>query len=372
MTKTTILHTLIMCFGIGMHYQTILPCDRPASPTAAAAVSIDLATIFSEPNLALCNPQQKPHTVQQYFQRPDFNIDVFLCDETPQYFALATVSFLINPDRVLIKTMAINPNITPSQMGISIRKLQQRFKKRTPRAQISYNLHIDNTLEKNRELQASLATLGWQQLKEFISLAKPLPLLRPEGIRQPSLPNFSIQQANVSNYPDILELYQQPEILPWLNCSPEDFAGMSDDETYQKFIAISNKMLIGALIAKKTSVNQNCIETLAVHPNHRKQGVASALLQYAEQWYQKHMGIEVVNIKIMAENVAALTCYERNGFRIETRKMNLAKTHTPGMTPQTTPQITPQQDADGGELMSPIERTPEILPMASAATPASV
>ena len=65
--------------------------------------------------------------------------------------------------------------------------------------------------------------------------------------------------------------------------------------------------------------NRAELETLAVDPAARRQGIGAALLQAVLDWATSE-GARRVSLEVRASNAAALGLYERFGFRMEGRR----------------------------------------------------
>jgi len=63
------------------------------------------------------------------------------------------------------------------------------------------------------------------------------------------------------------------------------------------------------------------ISTLAVHPDHRRQGIGERLLLAVLKW-ALGSGAEIATLEVRVSNHAAVKMYLKNSFVIEGRKMN--------------------------------------------------
>ena len=57
------------------------------------------------------------------------------------------------------------------------------------------------------------------------------------------------------------------------------------------------------------------IHILAVHPSYIRQGVAAALLQFAEETARKQV-IKSIRLDVYHNNLAAINLYEKNGYQL--------------------------------------------------------
>lgn len=63
------------------------------------------------------------------------------------------------------------------------------------------------------------------------------------------------------------------------------------------------------------------ISTLAVHPDHRRQGIGERLLMTVLKWALGR-GAEIATLEVRVSNHAAVNMYLKNGFVIEGQKTN--------------------------------------------------
>jgi ribosomal-protein-alanine N-acetyltransferase len=61
------------------------------------------------------------------------------------------------------------------------------------------------------------------------------------------------------------------------------------------------------------------ISTLAVHPDHRRQGVGERLLQEMLDWAVNNR-VKMATLEVRVSNQAAINLYRKHGFNIEDRK----------------------------------------------------
>ena len=67
-------------------------------------------------------------------------------------------------------------------------------------------------------------------------------------------------------------------------------------------------------------VDEVHISTLAVHPDHRRQGVGERLLLEMLD-YVLSKGVETASLEVRESNQAAISLYQKHGFSIEGRKV---------------------------------------------------
>jgi len=83
------------------------------------------------------------------------------------------------------------------------------------------------------------------------------------------------------------------------------------------FTALYNKAVVGAIMAGYDG-HRGWIYSIAVSPNHQKQGIGSALLASAERKLSE-LGCMKINLQIMEGNEAVENFYIANGYQTEKR-----------------------------------------------------
>jgi len=83
------------------------------------------------------------------------------------------------------------------------------------------------------------------------------------------------------------------------------------------FVAVSQRIVLGTIMAGYDG-HRGWIYSMAVHPNHRKKGIGSALLAFTEKKLSS-LGCMKINLQIMDYNEAVQRFYQANGYVIEER-----------------------------------------------------
>jgi ribosomal protein S18 acetylase RimI-like enzyme len=82
-------------------------------------------------------------------------------------------------------------------------------------------------------------------------------------------------------------------------------------------VATSGSMLVGTAMAGYDG-HRGWVHYLAVHPDHRKHGIGTALMRSVEERLTR-MGCPKLNLQVRAINQGVLPFYERLGYRVEDR-----------------------------------------------------
>lgn len=77
---------------------------------------------------------------------------------------------------------------------------------------------------------------------------------------------------------------------------------------------------IGTVVDQVTGDRQSYILMLYVKPDHRRQGIGSALMDWAERWAKKR-GDRAIGLHVFITNQPAVNFYERLGYFPQTMGM---------------------------------------------------
>ena len=77
---------------------------------------------------------------------------------------------------------------------------------------------------------------------------------------------------------------------------------------------------LGNAIDQRTGISYAHILLIYVHPQHRHQGIGTALIQQAENW-AKARGDRSLGLQVFTDNQPALSLYRRQGFQTQSLLM---------------------------------------------------
>jgi ribosomal protein S18 acetylase RimI-like enzyme len=83
------------------------------------------------------------------------------------------------------------------------------------------------------------------------------------------------------------------------------------------FVAVVDDTVVGTVLAGYDG-HRGWLYAVAVHPQHRKQGLGKALVRFAEQALTA-LGCLKINLQIISENASAAGFYESMGYAVEPR-----------------------------------------------------
>lgn len=119
----------------------------------------------------------------------------------------------------------------------------------------------------------------------------------------------------------------------YLMFTPEETSDKEDQEEEfikkyndykQVFIALDDDQIVGYLGISRShlsKINHVAKFTVGVLEDHRRQGIASKLISFAEKW-AKEKGISRIEITVITENEPAVALFEKNGYEKEGTRKN--------------------------------------------------
>lgn len=126
-----------------------------------------------------------------------------------------------------------------------------------------------------------------------------------------------IVKMNGSHVPQIAEL----EILcfndPW---SSNSIASELENRLSLWLVAIEDDKVIG-YVGSQTVLGETDMMNIATHPDHRKQGIATALIDTLIAGL-KERGSHSLMLEVRASNTAAISVYHKMGFREVGKRRN--------------------------------------------------
>ncbi len=123
-----------------------------------------------------------------------------------------------------------------------------------------------------------------------------------------------IEILSIEQYSQILDLWHLTN-LPLKEKGRDSYLSLEKQLNTGSIIIIgyfSEKTLVGVVLISQDG-RKGWINRLAVHPNYRRQGIASQLIQYCENYF-KSLDITVYGALIEADNTPSKNCFEKNGW----------------------------------------------------------
>ncbi len=127
------------------------------------------------------------------------------------------------------------------------------------------------------------------------------------------MPDLLIRKADASDLPEIMEIENTSFTLPWSQGSFK-YELMHKETVFT--VAVLNGKIIGYICAR-IIIDTVHILNLAVAPEFRRTGSASALLQNAlEEFKKSAQGVNFVILEVRESNTPAIRLYEKFRFNI--------------------------------------------------------
>lgn len=130
-----------------------------------------------------------------------------------------------------------------------------------------------------------------------------------------SVPSSSVCSLDAADYDDILALWEAAG-LPVRRAgrdAPIEFVRQMA-RGVQRVIGIREAGQLVAVAVLTHDGRKGWINRLAVHPAHRRRGLAQRLIAEAERWFAQDVGLEVWAGLIEAHNTASLALFEAQGY----------------------------------------------------------
>jgi len=129
--------------------------------------------------------------------------------------------------------------------------------------------------------------------------------------------NLSIRPCSVEEIQGVLELWRAANATPGVTDTAEDLRRAVLDGPAHVLVAEAGGRLIGSIIGTFDGWRGN-IYRLAVHPDHRRQGVARALLAEVERRLT-HQGVKRITAIVEKDRPWAMGFWEAVGYRVDER-----------------------------------------------------
>lgn len=122
--------------------------------------------------------------------------------------------------------------------------------------------------------------------------------------------NPLIRRADEADLPAVLKIEQASFEYPW----SRDYFKHELANPISHFYVIENERAVLGYIIFWLIVDELHIANVAIHPQFRKAGLGSKLLNYALEMGQKHR-VKFVTLEVNEKNLAAINLYTRFNFK---------------------------------------------------------
>jgi ribosomal protein S18 acetylase RimI-like enzyme len=126
---------------------------------------------------------------------------------------------------------------------------------------------------------------------------------------------LSIRACRLEDIEAVLELWRQAEATPGVTDSVDDLRRAVANSPADVLLAEVEGRVIGSIIGTFDGWRGN-IYRLAVHPDHRRQGIARALVSEVEKRLAER-GAKRITVLVEKEHHKAMSFWEAVGYRVD-------------------------------------------------------
>jgi ribosomal protein S18 acetylase RimI-like enzyme len=129
--------------------------------------------------------------------------------------------------------------------------------------------------------------------------------------------SLSIRACRLEDIPSVLELWRQADATPGLTDTADDLRRAVADSPAHVLVAEVGGHVVGSVIGTFDGWRGN-IYRLAVHPDHRRRGVARALVAEVEKMLARQ-GARRITALVEKEHPRAMNFWEAVGYGVDER-----------------------------------------------------
>ena len=120
---------------------------------------------------------------------------------------------------------------------------------------------------------------------------------------------MTVERMNATHVPQIAQLEKLCFSDPW---SETNIASELDNRLSDWFVALEDGQVVG-YVGSQTVIDGSDMMNIAVHPDHRRKGIAQTLVEALETCL-RNRGSKMLLLEVRDSNAPAITLYEKLGF----------------------------------------------------------
>ena len=128
---------------------------------------------------------------------------------------------------------------------------------------------------------------------------------------------IEILKMDETHVPAIAEIEKQCFSDPW---SENSISGELNSRLSYWLVAVEDDVLLG-YIGSQSVLGESDMMNVAVHPDHRRRGIAQALILQLMQDLKARDNVNL-SLEVRASNAPAITLYEKLGFEVAGHRPN--------------------------------------------------
>ena len=120
---------------------------------------------------------------------------------------------------------------------------------------------------------------------------------------------MTVERMNATHVPQIAQLEKLCFSDPW---SEQSIASELENRLSDWFVALEDGQVVG-YVGSQTVIDGSDMMNIAVHPDHRRKGIAQTLVEALETCL-RNRGSKMLLLEVRDSNAPAITLYEKLGF----------------------------------------------------------